>query len=118
MIACIVVGLIENAIVESRAVGAGGEHRGTRHIIGNLIMPEEGFQRHIGGVGDRQIIAHGLACHDLRVAALGDADAQLSRLIVGGQLDDLAGIFQRHIMHGGVNLPERRRCDLADLIAR
>ena len=68
--------------------------------VGNFIVPEEGFQRHVGGVGHRQIVAHGLACHDLCVAALGDGNAEAGRLIIGRELDDLTGIFQRHIMHG------------------
>ena len=100
LIAHVVVGLIENAVVEPRAVSAGGQRRGTSHIVRNFIVPEEGLQRHVGGVGHRQIVAHGLACHDLRVAALGDDDAETGRLIIGRELDDLTGIFQRHIMHG------------------
>lgn len=100
LIARVAVGFVEDAVVEPRAVGAGGQRRGTSHIIGNFIVPEEGFQRHVGGVRHRQIVAHGLARHDLRVAALGDADAEAGGLIIGRELDDLTGIFQRHIMHG------------------
>ena len=117
LITRVVIGLIENAVIEPRAVSAGGERRRTHHIVGNFIMPEEGLQRHVGGVGHRQIVAHGLACHDLRVAALGDADAEAGGLIIGRELDDLTGIFQRHIMHGGIELPIGGRCGLPDLIA-
>lgn len=117
LIARVVIGFVEDTVVEPCAVSAGGERRGTRHIIGDLIVPEEGFQRHVGGIGHRQIVAHGLARHDLRVAALGDADAEAGGLIVGRELDDLTGIFQRHIMHGGIELPIGGRCDLSELIA-
>ena len=60
-------------------------------------MPEEGLQRHIGGVGNRQIIAHRLTRHDLRVAAFGDGDAQFDRLIISRELDDLSRVPKRHI---------------------
>ena len=118
LIARVVAGLIENAIVETCTVGTGGEHCGTSHIIGDFIMPEERLQRHIRGIGNRQVIAHGLTGHDLCVTPFGDGNAKICRLIVGGDFDDLTGIFQRYIMHGGVDLPERRRCDFADLVAR
>lgn len=100
LIARVVIGFVKDTVIEPCAVGAGGKRRGASHIVGNFIVPEEGLQRHVGGIGHRQIVAHGLACHDLRVAALGDADAETGRLIIGRELDDLTGIFQRHIMHG------------------
>ena len=105
LIARVVIGLIENAVIEPCAVGAGGQRRGTSYIVGNFIVPEEGLQRHVGGIGHRQIITHGLARHDLCVAALGDGNAETGRLIIGRELDNLTGIFQRHIMHGRACCP-------------
>ena len=47
-------------------------------------MPEEVLQIDIAGVGDRDVIPHGLAGQQLGVAPLGDGHAQVGGLVVSG----------------------------------
>ena len=80
-------------------------------------MPVEILQGHVGGVCHRQIIPHGLAGQHLGIAPLGDGHPQIGGLVVGADLDDLPGVFQRDVMDGGIYLPVGRGCDFNHLIA-
>ena len=117
LIVCHVVGLIQNPVSQAGAVSSGGQHRGIGDIGGDAVVPVEGLQRHIAGVRHRNVITHLAADHDLGIAPLGDGHAQRRGLVVGGELDDLACIFQRHIMDGGIQLPVRRSLDFTNLVA-
>ena len=118
LICGLVVGFVENAVVEPGAVGAGGQGGGPSHIIRDFIVPVEILQGHVGGVCHRQIIAHGLAGQHLGIAPLGDGHTQIGWLVVGADLDNLAGVLQRDVMDGGIYLPVGRGCDFNHLIAR
>ena len=80
-------------------------------------MPVEFGERHITGVRHGDVVAHLAARQGLSVAPLGDGDAQVGGLVVVGQLNDLAGIFQRLIKHGAAELPVGRSGHLSDLVA-
>ena len=79
-----VVGLIQNPVSQAGAVCAGGQHRGIGDIGGNAVVPVEGFQRHIAGIGHRNVIAHLAVGHDLGIAPLGNGHAQRRGLVVKG----------------------------------
>lgn len=51
LVAALIVGFIENPVVEPGAVGSGGQRSGPGHIIRNLVVPVEVFKGHIGSVG-------------------------------------------------------------------
>ena len=79
-------------------------------------MPIKIGERHITGVGDRDVIAHGAAGQCLGVAPLGDGHTQVGGLVVVAHLDDLAGIFQCFIESLAADLPVGRRSYLDDFI--
>ena len=112
-----VVGLIQNPVSQTGAVSSGGQHCGIGDIGGDAVVPVEGLQRHIAGVRHRNVITHLAAGHDLGIAPLGDGHAQRRGLVVGGELDDLACVFQRHVMDGGIELPVRGSLDFTNLVA-
>ena len=114
----LVVRLVEDAVVESGAVGACGQYGGRCSVGGDAVMPEETFQSDIAGIGDGKIIAHGVPSQHRGVAPLGNGHAQIGGLVIGRELDDLPGVFQRDIVNSGVHLPIGRRRDLLDLVAR
>ena len=118
LIGGLVVGFVENAVVEPGTVGASGQCGGPSHIIRDFIVPVEILQGHVGCVCHRQIIPHGLAGQHFGVAPLGDGDAQIGGFIVGADFDNLAGVLQRDVMDGGIYLPVGRGCDFNHLIAR
>ena len=118
LVSGLVVGFVEDAVVEPGTVGTGGQCGCPGHIIRDLIVPEEIRQGYVGGVGHRQIVAHGLAGQHFGVAPLGDGHAQIGGLVVGADLDDLSGVLQRDVMDGGIYLPVGRGCDFNYFIAR
>lgn len=65
--------------------------------IGQLVVPEEVFERDIGPVGNGEVIGHSAAGQHFLHAGLEDGHAELGGLIIGGELDDLSGIFQGHV---------------------
>ena len=80
-------------------------------------MPVKTLQIHIGGVGYGDVVAHLISGKCGSVAAFGDGNTQFCSLIVGVELDDLSGVFQRHIKHLGRDLPIGGSGHLTDLIA-
>ncbi len=112
-----VVGLIQDAVIQPCAVGAGGEGSRPSNIGGDTVMPEETLQIHIGGVGNGDVVSHLISGQHRSVAALCDGNAQFSRLIIGGELNDLTGILQSYIKHLGGYLPIGGRGNLTNLIA-
>ena len=81
-------------------------------------MEVEVFQRHIGVVGHREVIAHRVPGQELLVAGLGDSDLQIGRLVIGRDFDDLPRILQCDIVDGWIKLEIGRRGDFPDFIAR
>src|SRR5699024_10574948 len=64
-----VIGRIEHSVVEPGAVGTSGQGSGSGNVVGDLVVPIEVLQRHIGGVCHGDVVAHRLAGKNLRVAA-------------------------------------------------
>ena len=88
------IGLKGDLIVQARIVGTRADAERTRRIRRNAIMPEEVVERDIGGIGNTgEVIAHGLTGLHFIVAVLLDGHAQVRRLIVSGEFDDLTGIL-------------------------
>ena len=80
-------------------------------------MPVEALQIHIGGIGHGNVIPHLAPGQQLGVAPLGNGHPQDGGLIVIGQLDDLARIFQGHIKGLIGEPPIGRGGDLPELVA-
>ena len=115
-----VVGLVQHLVIQARAVGAGGQHGGPGGVGGNAVVPVELRERHVGGVGDGEVVPHLAARQRLGVAPFGDGDAQLGGLVVVGQLDDLArnGGVLPHDLHGPARLDVNGLVLLVQLVPR
>lgn len=90
----VVIGPIGDPVVQPRVIGACRDGFRGGAVGGEAVVPEEVVQRHIGGIGHCEIIAHGVAGQQLLVARLGDGYFQIGGLVVVADLDDLAGILQ------------------------
>ena len=75
-------GLVKDTVIEPRTVGPGGQQHGGGCIGGDTVVPEEVFQRHVAGVGHREVVAHLTPCQYLGIAPLGDGHAQAGGLVV------------------------------------
>lgn len=76
LIVCGIVGLIQDAVVQSGAVSAGSERGSPGNIGGNAVMPVKTLQIHIGGVGYGDVVAHLISGKYGSVAAFGDGNTQ------------------------------------------
>lgn len=107
-----------DSVVQTLIVGACREAHSIGGIGGEPVMPVEIVECHIRGIGNaREVIPHGRTRLYLMIAGLLDGHAQLGRLIVLTELDDLAGILDLCLHPLAVDLIVRRRGHLSHIVA-